>query len=143
MNKAASANPAFRRYRRRFIPITAAYVAGIALATWLIPDNAPASVTTIAIAALPGLAVIGWLWAMARMLIELDDEYLRLLEVRKAMVATGLTMGITSFWGILELFSPEVPKLPVFFVFPIWCLGLAVGQLVNRRTFGDSSGGCP
>ncbi len=136
-------DPAHRRYRSRFMPITFAYVAGIGLATWLIPDNAPASALTIAIAALPGLAVIGWIWAMARLLVELDDEYLRLLEVRKAMVATGVTMGITSFWGILELFSPEVPKLPVFLVFPIWCLGLGLGQLVNWRAFGKGAGDCP
>jgi hypothetical protein len=136
-------NPAYIRYRKRFLPITTAYVAGIALATWLIPDNAPATALTIAVAALPGLAVIGWIWAMARLLVELDDEYLRLLEVRKAMVATGVTMGITSFWGILELFTPEVPKLPVFFVFPIWCMGLGIGQLFNRRTYGEGGGGCP
>ena len=107
------------------------------MASWLIPDNAPASALTIAIALLPGLAVIGWLWAMARLLVELDDEYLRMLEIRKFLVATGFTLAITSTWGLLELFSPAVPKLPVFFVFPLWCLGLFVGQIVNRRSYGD------
>ena len=69
---------AYRRYLRRFIPATGAYVVAIGLATWLIPDDASASV-----------------------------------------------------WGILELYT-DVPRLPVFFIFPLWCGGLVVGQLWNR-----------
>jgi hypothetical protein len=34
-----------------------------------------------------------------------------------------------------------VPKLPVFWVFPMWCIGLIIGQIANRVTTGD--GGCP
>ena len=134
--------PAYRTYVRRFVPITVAYLASIALATRIIPDNAPADATTIGLAILPGLCVLGWIWAMGRLLVELQDEYLRMLEVRKMIVATGLTLAVSSVWGILELYSPEVPKLPVFFVFPLWCVGLAVGQVVNRLTLGDGSGNC-
>ncbi|MDM7957302.1 hypothetical protein [Blastomonas sp.] len=133
----ANNHPAMRRYTKRIIPITFAYIATIALATAMVPDNAPASALTIGLALLPGIAALGWLWAMGRLLIELDDEYLRMLEVRKFLVATGATLAITSVWGVLELYSPEVPKLAVFFVFPIWCIGLALGQLVNRFAFGD------
>lgn len=133
----AKDHPAMRRYMRRFVPITVAYMASIALATFIIVDKAPANALTIGLALLPGLAVLGWLWAMARLLVELDDEYLRMLEVRKMLVATGLTLAITSVWGILELFSPDIPRMPVFFVFPMWCVGLAIGQLVNRFGFGD------
>ncbi len=134
----ANDHPAMRRYMKRIIPITIAYIATIALATALVPDNAPASALTIGLALLPGMAALGWLWAMGRLLIELDDEYLRMLEVRKFLVATGATLAITSVWGVLELYSPEVPKLAVFFVFPIWCIGLALGQLVNRFGFDDA-----
>ncbi|WP_324697608.1 hypothetical protein ACLIMP_03685 [Novosphingobium aerophilum] len=135
-----SSQQAHRRYMLRFLPITAAYVGGIALASALIPDHAPADARTIAISILPGLAVIGWLWAMGRLLVELEDEYLRMLEVRKFLVATGMMLAATSMWGILELYSPEVPRLPVFFVMPIWCAGLAVGALFNRLTFGGIGG---
>lgn len=140
MATAKTRNPAYRTYLRRTIVITIGYLASIALATWLIPDDAPADALTVSLAILPGLAVLGWIWTMGRLLIELDDEYLRMLEVRKMLVATGVTMAITSIWGILELYSPHIPKLPVFYVFPIWCLGLAVGQVVNRVKLGD--GGC-
>ena len=49
---------------------------------------------------------------------------------------------LLSGWGIIELFA-AVPRLPVFFVFPIWCVGLMVGQIVNRLTMGGDAGGCP
>jgi hypothetical protein len=122
---------AYRRYMRRFWPATAAYVVAIGLATWLIPDGAHASPLTVGIALLPGLGVVAMIWAMARLLIELDDEYLKLLEVRKALAATGVVLALASVWGLLELYT-DVPKLPVFFVFPLWCGGLLVGQLWNR-----------
>lgn len=133
----ASRDPAYRRYLRRSVVITAAYLGSVALASSIIPDDAPADALTIGLAALTGLPVIGWLWAMGRLLIELRDEYLRMLEVRKMIVATGFTLAITSMWGMLELFSPDVPRLAVFYVFPLWCGSLAIGQIFNRFTIGD------
>lgn len=124
-------NAAYRRYLRRFIPATAIYILAWAIATWAIPDDAEATVSTVAIALLPGLGIMAMIWAMARLLIELDDEYLRMLEVRKSLIATGVALSVASVWGLLELYT-EVPKLPVFLIFPIWCGGLAVGQLWNR-----------
>ena len=123
---------AYRRYLRRFWPASGLYVLAIGLATWLIPDDAHANVLTVGIALLPGVAIVGMIWAMGRLLIELDDEYLRMLEVRKALVATGLVLALASVWGLLELFT-DVPRLGVFWIFPLWCGGLAVGQLWNRK----------
>ena len=88
------------------------------------------------IALLPGLVVLGWVWNMGRLLVEMEDEYLRMLEVRKMLWASAITLSICGGWGLVELFA-AVPRLPVFFVFPIWCGGLAVGQLINRFTIGD------
>ena len=130
-------NPAQRRYVGRTIPISIAYIAAVMLASWIIPDDAAATPLTVAVALVPAFATSGFIWAMARYLAELTDEYVRMLEIRKILVATGLTLALASGWGILELFT-DVPKVPIFFVFPVWCLGLAVGSLVNRLTIGDA-----
>lgn len=127
-----ASNQAYRRYLRRFWPATGLYVLAIALATWLIPDDAHASPLAIGIALLPGLGVLAMMWAIARLLIELDDEYLKMLEVRKALIATAFALAVASVWGILELYT-DVPRLPVFFMFPIWCGGLMVGALWNWK----------
>lgn len=134
-------NPAQRRYVRRMIPLSLAYIAAVMLASWIIPDDAAATPLTVAVALVPALATSGFIWAMANYVAELTDEYVRMLEVRKMLVATGLTLALASGWGILELFT-DVPRVPLFYVFPVWCLGLAVGSLVNRATIGDG-GPCP
>ena len=131
---------ATRRYIRIHLVLSALYIALVLLASWFIPDDAPPTPGVILFALLPGLVVLGWIWNMGTYLFALEDEYLRMLETRKALVATALTLAICGGWGLVELFA-AVPRLPVFFVFPIWCLGLAAGQLVNRLT--GHSQACP
>jgi len=121
---------------RRMILLSAAYIAAVMLASWLIPDDAAATPLTVGIALVPALATSGFIWAMASYVADLKDEYVRMLEIRKMLVATGLTLALASGWGILELFT-DVPRVPLFYVFPVWCLGLAVGSMVNKFTIGD------
>jgi hypothetical protein len=124
-------DPAYGRYLKRFIPASFLYVGAIMLASILIPDGAKASPLTVGIALLPGLACIAMIWSMARLLLEMEDEYLRLIEIRKALIATGFALAVAATWGLLELYT-DVPKLPVFLIFPIWCGGLAIAQLWIR-----------
>ena len=131
-----------RRFMRMHLILSVLYIALVLLASWFVSDDAKATPMVIFWAVLPGLVVIGWIWNMGRYLIEMSDEYLRLLEIRKILVATALTLAVSAGWGIIELFA-AVPRLPVFFVFPIWCLGLMAGQTVNRLTMGGDTGGCP
>lgn len=139
-----ASNPATARYTKRMVLIAAAYVAGIVLASLTIDRAAPLGPLTIGLTLIPGAAMLAAIWAMGRFLTDLADEYLRMLEVRKFIVATGVTLAITSVWGLLELFSDSLPRLPVFYVFPIWCGGLFVGQIVNRFAFDDDdAGSCP
>lgn len=132
-------HPAYRTYLRRMAIAAAAYLVTIFIAVRFLHHGAPANWLSGVVALLPGLAVLGMILAIARLMMELDDEFLRLLEVRKALVATALTLAITSVWGLLELLA-DVPRLEVFWVFPMWCIGLIVGQVVNRFTLGV--GGC-
>lgn len=132
-------HPAYRRHVRRMAIAAAAYIAAIFLAVRVLPKNAPPGIESVAIALVPGIAVLGMIWGFARLLVELDDEYLRLLEVRKALVSLGVTLTVASVWGLLETFT-TVPRLPVFWIFPIWAIGLFVGMVWNRLTLGDA--GC-
>ena len=130
---------AYRRYTRRMMVAAVLYVGAIMLAVRVLHHHAPLSPLAVGIALLPGLAVLGMIAAVARLILELEDEYLRMLEVRKALVATGFMLAVCSMWGILEIFT-DVPKLPLFYAFPIWAGGLFVGVIVNKLTLGD--GGC-
>lgn len=139
LSRIRKAAPAQRRYLARMAGSSLAYIAAIALASRVLDRHAPLGIVNVAIALLPGLAILGIIWAIGRLYVELEDEYLRMLEVRKAMFATGLTLATCSVWGILELFT-SVPRLPLFWVFPLWAIGLACGALWNKLTLGDA--GC-
>ena len=135
----AARNPAFRAYQQRMGIATVLYVAAIFTASSLLHYRAAPGVVSVVIALVPGIAIVLMIYSIARLLIDLDDEFLRLLEVRKALFATGLTLAGCSVWGLLETYT-AVPALPVFWVFPLWCGGLGAGMLFNRITLG--TGGC-
>lgn len=132
--------PALRRHVRVHLALSAAYVALVLLAALVIPEGAWPTPGVILFALLPGLVVLRWIWNMGRLLVTMEDAYLRMLEVRKMLWASAITLSICGGWWLIELFA-AVPRLPVFFVFPIWCVGLALGQLIDRFTLGDA-GSC-
>lgn len=135
----APRDPAYRRYLVRMAVAAVVYVLTIGLAASVLHKQAPVGVVSAAVATLPGLAVIGMIWAFGRLLIELEDEYLRMLEVRKIVFATGFALSVASVWGMLEMFT-EAPPLPVVWMFPIWSAGVALGAIWNKLTLGDA--GC-
>lgn len=133
----AARNPAHHRYLRRMAMAAVLYVATILVAVKMLHHNTAVAPLTVALALLPGLAVLLMLYAIARLLIELEDEFLRMLEVRKALIATAVALAVASVWGLLEMLT-DVPRLDVFWIFPIWCAGLVVGAVVNRITHGTA-----
>jgi hypothetical protein len=124
-------NPAQRRYTRRAVPLMIAYVAFLAVSLWLRDNWAPTGLLAVALAILPALPLIGVVWALGRLLVEEQDEYLRSLHVRQFMIATGIMLVVTCIWGFLETFA-LVPHLPMYWAFIIWCAGLGIGTLVNE-----------
>ena len=133
----AARNPAYRRYLQRMAVAAMLYVAAILVAVKVLHHDTAVSPLAVALALLPGLAVLMMLYAIGRLLTELEDEFLRMLEVRKALVATAVALAVASVWGLLEMLT-AVPKLEVFWVFPIWCMGLLVGAAINRFTMGSA-----
>jgi len=123
-------NPARRAYIRRFIPTMIVYVLLVMAATALSETALGRGPAIWAIAMLPALPLLYVFWIIGRYIAEQHDEYLRVLEVRKALIATGLTLAATTVLGFLEIYA-ELPHMPLFFVPVIWFAGLFVGQVVN------------
>jgi hypothetical protein len=129
--KACETSPAQRAYLRRFLPMMLLYVVILFGAVWLQDRIKPAGPLAILLAILPALPLIGVIWALGRLVIEEQDEYLRSLVVRQFMIATGFMLIVTSIWGFLDAFD-QVPHVPMFWAFIIWCVGLGIGTLVNE-----------
>lgn len=119
------------RYNRRMMWASLAYMIGLFAAIFLFRDQQPGPVAATALALLPTLPIFAMLWAMGRYIIEETDEYLRGRTINAALVATGLLLAVATFWGFLTTFG-VAPAVPMWAAVPIWCLGLGVGNLVNR-----------
>jgi hypothetical protein len=123
-------DPATKRYNRRMAVAMLTYVVlliGVQRAFHLDTMQGPAR---WALAALPGLPIAAVFWLIGGMILDMHDEYLRMLEVRKAMVATGVTMTLVSILGFLEMLGGS-PHLPLFYVPILWFGSLGIGQCVN------------
>ena len=78
-------------------------------------------------------------WAIGRLLIEEQDEYLRSLLVRQMLVATGLTMVVATIYGFLENYG-LVGHVDAFYLTVLFFVGLGVGvarQSADHRRSGS------
>jgi hypothetical protein len=73
--------------------------------------------------------------AMALLLKEERDEYLRQRFVEQSLVATGLLLTVATLYGFLNAFD-VAPRIDAWAAFPVWAIGLGLGRLVRR------DGGC-
>ena len=129
-----------RRYVVRMMIAMAGYLATLFLAEYLIDDRGLGGPLAWIVALLPGLCVAAVFWAIGRLLIEEQDEYLRSLLVRQTLVATGFAMVVATIYGFLENYR-LVPHIDAFYLAVLFFIGLGVGSVVNKLTLGDS-GGC-
>jgi hypothetical protein len=137
---AGCATSAMRTYNRRTLAMSFGYVLALFVSIGVTNRFTISGPLLWLLAVFPALPIIGIVWAMARLLIEETDEYQRLRMVRASLVATGLVLVSSTLWGFLEMFG-LAPHLWLWAVFPVWAIGLGIGQLVNRFVFGQP-GGC-
>lgn len=126
---------AHRRYLKRVAIFTSLYIAAIALMTFVIKDGEPSEALRAFLAVLPGLAIIGIFWAIGRLIVEEQDEFLRMLVVRQTLIATGLAMSAASIWGFLES-ADVVIHADAYWWAVVWFFSLGVGAIVNRIQYG-------
>ena len=120
-------SPAMRRYNQRFMIASFVYVLTIVGAVWLAKVDGIPRPAYVLIALAPAVPILGMIGVMAKLLIEEQDEYLRSRQIHNALIATGFTLAVTTVWGFLEQFGLVV-HLPSYLVFPVWALGLGIGQ---------------
>ena len=126
-------NPAQRRYVLRVAIATAAYLVTLTIAIHYVGNGSVTGPPAYVLGVLPGLSVAGFFWAIARLIVEEQDEYLRMLLVRQVLIATGFTLTLVTIWGFLENLS-LVPHVDAFYVAILWFFGLGIGGCTNWLT---------
>ena len=119
-----------RRYTIRVTVLMVGYVVLLFAANWLFKTGHANGPAAWLIAILPALPIIGVVAAIGRLIVELRDEYVRMLFVRQTLIATGFMLAVATAWGFLEDFG-LVPHLPAYYAAILWFGGLGVGGCVN------------
>ena len=83
----------------------------------------------------PGLAMLSIFYAYGMLILEQEDEFIRMLVIRQLVIATGIALAFATVWGFLEEFG-LVAHLYLYYVAVAWIIGFAVGGFVNRLTHG-------
>lgn len=122
--------PEMKRYTRRLLAVMSLYgVTLVAVNLWfrLAPPSGPLAYVA---AVLPALPIAGVFVVIGRLLVEMRDEYVRMLLVRQSLIATGLALSVTTAWGFLEGFG-LAPHVAGYYAAVIWFAGLGVGGCTN------------
>lgn len=122
--------PEMKRYTVRLFSVMSVYVATlIGVNLWFRHDPPSGPIAYVA-AVLPAIPIMGVFVVIGRLLVELRDEYVRMLLVRQSLVATGFALSVCTAWGFLEGFM-RVPHVPGYYAAVLWFSGLGVGGLMN------------
>lgn len=124
-------SPAMRAYNRRVLIASLAYVvllfSGISIAVRYDPPALIRVVLAVAAAA-PIIFVIR---AMALLLKEEKDEYLRMRLVEQSLFATGFLLTLATLYGFLNAFD-LAPRIDAWAVVPVWAVGLGVARIFQK-----------
>lgn len=124
-----------RRYIKRVVIFTSLYLATFALLTFLDKEMTLPYMVKLALATLPGLALSGVFWAIGRLIVEEQDEFMRMLVIRQSLIASGLALSAASVWGYLEA-AKVAPHIDAYWFAILWFFGLGVGAVFNRVHYG-------
>lgn len=125
------ASRAMRAYNRRVLAAAMTYVvalfAGIGIVRYFDPPAVVRVLTAIAVA----LPVIFMIRAMALLLREETDEYLRVRLIEQSLIATGFLLTVATLYGFLNTFD-LAPRLDAWAAVPLWAVGLGIGRLFRK-----------
>lgn len=107
-----------KRYRRNVLGAGAGYIGAVAGVSTQLDGDSPVTALNVGLALLPGLFIVAMVYAMWVFIRDVD-EAARHFMVKAMMSALFVTLALSGVWGLAELFLDGLPKLPVFFVFPI------------------------
>jgi len=108
-----------RRYMTLMLGSSLAYAVSLIGVTFFVKKLDVITPLAIGLGLVPGLFVSGMLYAIWRYLKEMD-EAARFFMTRSLMLACFLVLSIAGVWGLLEMLLDDLPKLPVFWIFPIF-----------------------
>jgi hypothetical protein len=121
-----------RRYTIRVLLFMACYAIILTSSLMFARGGEHSQATLVGLALITAFPVIGVFWAIFRLLVEVDDEYQRLLFAKQTLWATALTLVIVTVWQFLQVY--DVVETGPQWMAVIWFAMLgAAGAIVRWR----------
>lgn len=132
-------SPAIRNYDRRMIAASLSYVVLLLAGASVARYYAPPVAVRVLLALLVAAPVLLMIRAVALLIREQHDEYLRMWTVQQSLIAMAVVLSVSTLYGFLNVFD-VAPRLDAYLIVPLWGLGLGIGAVYNKLTLG--SGAC-
>ena len=104
-------------------------VLGISFVHDKVPDG---SLAGICLALVPGIFICLMLHAVWRFLKN-TDEVARYELTQSMMAGLFVLLALSGGWGLVELFNDTLPRLPIFFAFPVFFLSFGGVAAIRYR----------
>ncbi len=124
-----------KRYLKRVAISTSIYMVSMGALVFVAKTPDVAFFWVVLSALAPGLAILGVFWAIGRLIVEEQDEFLRMLIIRQSLIATAIALSAATIWGFLES-ADVVIHLDAYWWAVLWFVGLAIGAVSNRVEYG-------
>jgi len=122
---------AMKAYNRRVLIASMSYVVALLGGMGIVRYYEPPALVRIVIAMIVALPVIFLIRAMALLLRDETDEYLRARLVEQSLIATGILLTAATLYGFLNAFD-LAPRIDAWAAVPLWAVGLGIGRLFRK-----------
>lgn len=133
-----SSNPsraAMRRYVWRLMSVMTIYAAVLVGGQFAMRAGLLGPQAAVAIALVCGLCIALTFVIMGRLMIETEDEFMRLLFVRQTLIASGFALSLAAIHGFLSDFE-IIAQIDAYWWPVLFFAGQFIGQVANRMKYG-------
>jgi undecaprenyl pyrophosphate phosphatase UppP len=123
---------AYRRYRKDVLRYVTVYVVVVLSAAWFVKHDGREHLFLYFWSVLPAIPILAIILRMAQYLSEEKDEFQKLVMMRAILVGTGALLAAIVVSDFLRSFG-NAGAVPPFVYFTVFCVGMAVAQLVQWR----------
>lgn len=122
--------PEIKRYTYRLLGTMSTYILTLVGVNLWFRYDPPHGLLAYVAAILPALPIAGVFIVIGRLLLEMRDEYLRMLMVRQSLFATAFALSIMTACSFLEGFG-LIGHVPGHLAMSLWFVGLGLGSCAN------------
>ena len=126
-----------RRYLGRSLFTMSVYVLAVWCVAWTFHHHHPQGAVVYLLALAPAPPILAAIAILGLYITEEKDEFLRAVLVQSSLWATAVVLAFTTFWGLLQTYSPTVDlhiHAPMYWVFVVWYVTFGLSQpLVQLR----------